>query len=176
MEEKKNGTTALKGKVYPKQLFLTRDKNGGYHWYDKDPMRIPNREDEELMSIEEIITNFVGTGDVTNPVGVYINCCKIVRSEAFNISQPANIRQGIENKHFEDLEGSVVDVLAVRNSDPEYPLNGVVFDRRGNVVENRTYNLAGFCKDGNEDHSLIAINGEAVFDSDEGYSPDGKVR
>ena len=160
MESKK-----IKGRVYPEQLYLTCDKRGIYHWYRRDPMGIPNREEEELSSIEDLISDFYGRGDVANPVTIFINGVKIVRTEKFDILQMVNIRQGTVNRHIEDMEGSVVDILEVRNADPSYPLNGVVFDRRGNILETRTYSIDGLCKDGNEEHSLMAVNGKAVMET-----------
>lgn len=157
----------IKGKNYPNDLFLTVDRNGLHHFYRKDPMKVENREDYEVSLAHEIM-DFIGSGDITNPVLLHISCAKIHRSEEFNISLPGAIRRGEEDKHFEDLTGSVIDILEVRNSSPEFPLSGVVFNRKGDIVANRRYSLRGECEDGQENHSIVAVAGPAVFDVEVG--------
>lgn len=155
----------IKGTNYPKDVFLVRDKNDVFHWYTKDPMKAENREEHEI-SVENEIMNLVGKGTVENPVVVHISCARINRSEAFNMAQPSEVRRGNGNRHFEDLTGAVIDILEVRNSNPDFPLSGVVFNKKGDIVDNRRYSIQGLCEDGDEDHTIVIVNGPALFESD----------
>lgn len=150
------------GKVLPNDYFLIRDKKGMYHWYKKDPLRCKDKENE--VSIEEEIREVVGDGSVGNPVLVRLNCAKVNRSENFNIGLLASIRRGYEAKHFEDMNGNVIDVLEIHNSDARFPLTGAVFNENGDVLEVRKYSFEGVCSDGVEEHHLMAVNGSANFD------------
>lgn len=152
----------MKGTVLPKDYFLTRDKNGEYHWFEEDPLKSKDRKAAEV-NIASVISDTVGWGDIANPVIVHINCAKIDRSVEFNIGLLASVRKGEQDKHFEDLAGNVIDVLDVQNSDKAYPLSGAVFNAYGDVVAVRKYSFKGECSDGAEEHHLIAINGLANF-------------
>ena len=156
----------VKGQNYPTNLYLTRGRDGKFHWYDRDPKTLENRTNSEIASLEANIMGLVGNGDDMNPVIVQLVCAHIIRSEAFNISQPAEVRRGGNVKHFEDLDGAVVDVLEFRNSNPAFPFSGVVFDDRGDVVGNRKYAPDGKCEDGVDGHTIVLIAGPAVFESD----------
>jgi len=151
-----------KGIVLPKDYFLTRDKNGVYHWYEEDPLKSKDRQKAEV-DIASVISETVGYGNIANPVMVHLLCARIDRSVEFNISLLTALRKGTENKHFEDMLGNIVEVLEFQNSDPEYPLNGIVLDSRGDMVEMRCYSGRGECRDGVEDHRLLAIKGPASF-------------
>lgn len=155
----------IKGKILPQDYFLTRDSQGEYHWYGEDPLKSKDRAAVEV-SIEDIISNTVGWGTIANPVMVRLNCAKVDRSVEFNVGLLARIRKGEEDRHFEDMAGNVIDVLEVQNSDKEFPLTGVVFNSLGDVVETRKYSYKGDCKDGDETHHLMAMNGQAVFEND----------
>ena len=161
----------ITGKSFTYDPFLIRDKNGFIHWYRKDPMKAENREETEI-SIEEEIMSLVGTGTIANPVMVHITCARVNRSEAFNISQPAEVRRS-GSRHFEDLTGTVIDILEVRNSSPQFPLSGVVFNSRGDIIGNRRYSEQGVCEDGVEDHAIVIVNGPAVFEADVRGDVDG---
>ncbi len=150
------------GTVLPNDYFLTRDKNGNYHWFKKDPLRCKDKDNE--IRIEDEIGEVVGRGDIGNPVLVRLNCAKINRSISFNIGLLSSIRRGREAKHFEDMDGNVIDVLEVQNSDNKYPLTGAVFNSQGDVIQVRKYSFEGVCSDGVEAHHLMAINGAANFD------------
>lgn len=160
----------IKGIVLPNDYFLTRDNDGRYHWWSKDPLRAKNKAEIEVQ-IESIITEVVGFGDIANPVLVHLNCAKVDRSVAFQSGLLANIRRGSEAKHFEDLSGSVIDVLEIQNSDRDFPLTGAVFNEKGDVVSVRKYSFKGDCSDGVEEHKLIAMDGVATFETPQ---PEGK--
>lgn len=152
----------MKGTVLPKDYFLVRTRDGEYHWYSEDPLKSDNREEAEV-SIEDVITQAVGWGDVDNPVMVHLNCAKIDRSVPFNIGLLAGVRKGSEDKHFEDMSGRVIDVLEAQNPDREFPLTGVVLGSAGEFIDARQYSFKGLCKDGDEAHRLIAVVGPARF-------------
>lgn len=152
----------MRGIVLPNDFFLVRDKDGLYHWYSEDPLKSKNRDAAEI-AIESVISEAVGWGDVANPVVVRINCAKIDRSVAFNVGLLASVRKGVENKHFEDMSGNIIDILDVQNTDRDFPLSAAVYNCYGDAVELRKYSFNGECKDGREEHHLLAINGPAVF-------------
>lgn len=152
----------MKGTVLPKDYFLVRGRDGEYHWYSEDPLKAADRDSVEV-SIEDVITQAVGWGDVDNPVMVHLNCAKIDRSVPFHVGLLAGIRKGSEDKHFEDMSGHVIDVLEAQNPDKEFPLTGVVLGSAGEFIEARQYSFKGLCKDGEESHRLIAIVGPARF-------------
>ena len=153
----------MQGTILPNDYFLIRDtKNGTYHWYKGDPFRCDDRRELEV-SIEEVITSFIGIGTIANPVVVCLNCALIDRSVNFDVRLLAGIRNGSEEKHFEDMNGNVIDVLEVKNSDAQYPLSGAVFNKDGDVIEIRKYSFQGECSDGKEDHHLMAVNGRLDY-------------
>lgn len=153
----------MRGKVLPNDYFLTRDKNGNFHWYMSDPLRSRDIETLEV-KIEDVISDFVGFGDIANPVMVHLNCAKIDRSEKFNVGLLAGVRSGKENKHFEDYNGDFIDIAEIRNSSAEFPLTGIVYNESGDFVEARRYSFKGECSDGIEEHTLIALSGLAKMD------------
>ncbi len=148
-----------KGKVYPKDLYLVSDANHEYHFYLSDPMKTRDRAGAEV-NIGELISDFIGgDGTVANPIVVALNCAAIQRCEPFAISQPGAIRTGQLKKHFEDMEGRIVDILETKNSDPDFPFNGVLLSRNGAMLGVATYSVLGECKDGIEDHALVCMDG-----------------
>ena len=68
-----------KGIVLPKDYFLTRDKNGVYHWYEEDPLKSKDRQKAEV-DIASVISETVGYGNIANPVMVHLLCARIDRS------------------------------------------------------------------------------------------------
>lgn len=152
--------STIRGIVLPNDYFLVKDKDGYYHWFAKDPLRNKDKKAIEV-NIEDAIAQAVGVGTVANPVIVHLNCAKVDRSVSFNIGLLSSVRRGDEAKHFEDMEGNIVDVLEIQNSDTAFPLSGAVFNEKGDVIEIRKYSFKGACSDGVDEHHLMAINGMA---------------
>lgn len=155
----------VKSTVLPKDLFLVRDAQGNFHWYNSDPLKLTDRATAEV-NVEEAIAEVVGWGDDANPVMVNIRAAKINRSEEFNTSLLTGIRKGVEDKHIADLTGSVVDISEYQNVSKEFPLSGIVFSRSGEPLSMRLYNFRGECSDGEPSHQLIVMSGPAVFVSE----------
>ncbi len=153
----------MQGTILPNDYFLIRDsKDGMFHWYKGDPFRCQDRTKLEV-GIEEVITSYIGTGTIANPVVVCLNCALLDRSVKFDVRLLSGIRNGSEEKHFEDMNGNVIDVLEVKNSDAQYPLSGAVFNNDGDVIEIRKYSFEGVCSDGKEEHCLVAVNGRLDY-------------
>ena len=133
------------GKRYPKDVFLTRDNNGRFHWYSKDPLGLPCKEDFEYSSIEEVITDFVGTGSVVEPVKVNFECLKLTRSLPFSIAHVSAIRQGRLRAYL----------------DPAWPLRGLPVSSEGKRLRERLYSLGGECSDLVPGHRLVTFLGDS---------------
>ncbi len=160
-------TTEVKGKIFPGTLFLYQDDDGNYHWFRNDPMKIDKREMEEIPSIEDVIADWAGQGDIANPIMFRFATAKINRCSRYTMTLPDDIRNGKLNMHIQDMTGRVVEVTTTRNPDPSYPLNGIVFDRTGAMLAMRTYSTDGRCSDLDPDHNLIGVAGPAVFGQEE---------
>lgn len=148
------------GKRYPKDVFLTRDDKGRFHWYSRDPLGLPNKEDYEYSSIEEVITDFVGTGSVIEPIKVNFECLKLTRSLPFSIAHVSAIRQGSLRAYLGDADGSVVTILPERSDDPAWPLRGLPVSSEGKRIRERLYSLAGECSDRVAAHRLVTFLGD----------------
>lgn len=149
------------GKRYPKDVFLTRDNNGRFHWYSRDPLGLPCKEDFEYSSIEEVLTDFVGTGSVVEPVKVNFECLKLTRSLPFSIAHVSAIRQGRLRAYLGDADGCVVTVLPERSDDPAWPLRGLPVSSEGKRLRERLYSLAGECSDLVPGHRLVTFLGDS---------------
>lgn len=152
-----------KGIVLPIDYFLVRDEHGMYHWYQKDPHKDKNRRENEII-IEKVISEAVGIGDVENPVMVHLKAIRIDRSAPFTVALLEQVRKG-EEKHFEDRDGHVVEIIEAQNNDPDFPLNAVVLNEQGNMIKLRKYSFKGECKDGLAEHQLLVFSGPAVFET-----------
>jgi len=141
----------IEAKTFPHTLFLTKDAEGRPHWFLEDPMK--NKSEENEINLPGEIFGFVGTGDVANPVMVRLQCAHIVRCRPFGAEWPDRIRRGEEKKHFQDLTGAHVDIIAATNR-TEFPYNGVVLAEDGSAAGVRTYNKTGECSDGIADHTI----------------------
>lgn len=160
----------VKGKLYPDNIYMAVDSDHVCHFYRKDPMHTSNREADEV-NIGDLLIDFCGEPSIINPVVFALNVAVLDRGEPFAISQPGAVRSGQLKKHFEDLEGHVVDILETKNGDRDFPFNGVLLTRQGTMVGNATYSVTGECKDGIENHRLVCVNG--VFEP-EGEEKAGK--
>jgi len=149
---------------YPINLFLCEDENGMTHWYKTDPMKTDALQREEIDLADEMLA-FFGHGNMINPIIFQIKGAKINRAEPFRLSQLEDFRLGSAEEHLEDLEGHVVEILAARNANGGYPLNAVVLNRDGSMMEQRTYSSTGICSDGNDQHTLVSVKGPAVYDN-----------
>ena len=94
-------------------------------------------------------------------------------------SLQSEIRKGEVEKHLENMDGNLVEILDTRSiADSEYPLNGVVINRYGEPIQLCRFNMSGKCSDGNPLHNLVAINGQYKIekmpepDSEEPEEPD----
>lgn len=141
----------IEAKTFPHNLFLTKDAEGRIRWFLEDPMK--NKSEENEIDIAKEIFSFVGTGDVANPVMVRLQCAHIVRCRPFGPEWPDRIRKGEEKKHFQDLTGARVDIIAATNR-TDFPFNGVVLAEDGTAACVRTYNKEGVCSDGIADHTI----------------------
>ncbi len=153
----------ITGRLHPDTFFLSQDENGMYHCFRRDPMKVEDPEDEEITSIADLISDFAGPCDIANPVVFRFAAEKINRCTRFTITLPDEIRVGKVNQHIQDMTGRIVEILNSRNPDPEFPLNGVVFDRSGAMLTTRTYAADGSCSDRIGEHHLIGVVGPAVF-------------
>lgn len=142
----------INAKLYPRNLFLTKDAEGRVHWFLDDPMK--NKTPENEIDVASEIFSFVGTGDVANPVMVRLQCAHIMRCQPFGAEWPDRIRKGEEKKHIQDMNGARVDIIAVMNK-TEFPFNGVVLSEDGAAMCVRTYNENGECSDGVADHAIV---------------------
>lgn len=154
MEQKKNPA----GTAYPGNLYLVESADGGYEWYDCDPRGAEGRDRHRIESIESFITGWFGDSDLGNPIMVRLECEALDRCTPFDAAMPHRVRCGELAKHFEDLEGSVIEVTEQTGDDPDWPFVGAVL-KDGTVLETRTYSLRGACSDGDEGHRLVAVDG-----------------
>lgn len=154
----------IQATTYPQNLFLAQDEDGRFHWYRKDPMKSDDLSKEEV-SLEEALMAHYGYGTNINPIIVQIRGAKIDRATPFSLTFLEDFRLGRTEDHIEDIEGHVIEILSTRNSDGQYPLNGVVLSRNGEMIKQRTYSSTGECSDGVENHRLITVNGPAVFNN-----------
>ena len=155
---------------YPVNLFLAEDENGISHWYKTDPMKTDFPQREEIDLADELHA-FYGHGSLMNPIILQLKGAKINRAEPFNLNFLESFRLGNTDEHMEDMEGRVVEILATRNADGGFPLNAVVLNRDGSMMEQCTYSSAGKCSDGLEQHTLITVKGPAVFPNAVKVSP-----
>lgn len=149
---------------YPINLFLTEDENGKAHFYRTDPVKTDDLDREEIDLADEMLA-FFGHGSVVNPIIFQIAGGKINRAEPFTLDFLETFRLGIADSHLEDMEGRIVEILSARNNNSAYPLNAIVLDRDGSMMENRTYSSSGKCSDKKKSHSLIKVKGPAAFNS-----------
>ena len=170
-----------KGIVLPVDYFLVKDDHGIYHWYKKDPHKDKNRRENEI-SIEAAISEAVGVGNIENPVMVHLKAIRVDRSAPFTVALLEQIRKGGEERHFEDRDGHVVEIIEAQNNDPAFPLNAVVLNEYGDMIKLRQYSFKGECKDGYPEHQLLVFNGLAEFavrteenpEEKDGNTPEGK--
>lgn len=149
----------IKGQTFPDDLFLVRDENDKINWYRLDPMKHPGPNNQPI-PLEDLLFDFFGEGNTLNPVLIRIQGVKYIRGEDFSISLPGAIRKGIEDKHFEDLEGSYVDIIEARNQNNlDFPINGVILSAKGEVLGIRNYNFKGQCADGIKTHRIVVVKG-----------------
>lgn len=152
-----------KGIVLPIDYYLVKDEHGMYHWYQKDPHKDKNRRENEI-EIEKVISEAVGCGDIENPVMVHLKAIRIDRSAPFTVALLEQVRKG-EEKHFEDRDGHVVEIIEAQNGNPKFPLNAVVLNEYGSMIKLRQYSFKGECKDGHAEHQLLVFSGPAVFET-----------
>lgn len=149
----------LKGVTYPDDMYLVKDEDNKVKWFRKDPMKHPGRDNPEVNLIDEIFEYF-GDGDILNPLRIRIQGIHIQRGEPFDISLPGLIRKGKVDRHIEDLEGNHIDILAsIVQKATDFPINGVLLSRDGEIIATRTYSLQGDCSDGVRSHRLVAVQG-----------------
>ncbi len=153
----------IEATTYPQTIFLAEDDNARIHCYHADPMKTDSPEKEEIDLLDEIMS-FYGKGNIVNPVIIQIRGARIERAGAFSLSFLEDFRLGRAVDHLEDMEGHIVEILSVRNRDTGYPLNGVILDKYGSMIEKRTYSSSGSCSDGNESHRLVTVKGPAIFE------------
>lgn len=155
----------IEATTYPQNIFLVEDDNARVHCYHKDPMKSDAADREEIDLLDEIMA-FYGRGNAVNPVIIQIRGARIERAGAFSLNFLEDFRLGRVTDHLEDMEGHVVEILTVRNRDTGYPLNGVILDRNGSMIEKRTFSSSGLCSDGDENHRLVTVKGPAVFEGE----------
>lgn len=142
-------------------LYLVLDENH-YEWYDGDPLLDPNA---RRINLEDFILHEIGVDapDRANPVKVKMRVVAVDRSIPFDVSLPNKIRMKQMNRHFVDYEGNVVDILDARNPLSGYPFNGVVLNRKGEMIGTRHYSPSGLCDDAMDEHAIFAIDGQPEF-------------
>lgn len=152
---------------YPTQLFLAVAEDGRLHWYSRDPMKVEKKEDYEVKLAAEL-NKYFGGGSIVNPIHIAISGAKVNRAEPFRISQPGDIRSGKIQAHFEDGAGRLVEILQFAGSDNAFPLNGVIFSRKGENIGMATYSPLGECSDKDPQHALLCFAGtmESVIAAD----------
>lgn len=161
-----------KGKLYPQDLFLIEDKDGNVQWYKKDPFRCTG-DDNTPFNLEKELIYLAGGASRVNPVMVRIKFFGIHRGEEMTISLQSKIRKGEIDKHLENMEGNLVEILDARTiPDSKYPLNGVVINRYGEPIQLCKFDMGGKCSDGNPLHNLVAINGQYKFEEKPQLAPD----
>lgn len=148
----------LKAKTYPDGIYLAKGKDGKGHFYATDPLQIRDTEGQEL-DLAELLFDFFGPADVVNPIVFKVAGAVNERGRKFEISAPAKIRTGEMAAHFEDLEGNVVEVSAMRGPDESHPVNGIVLTRDGKLVAQRFFDVEGTCQDGKPLHRLVIVDG-----------------
>lgn len=153
MAKKKN-----QGEFYPNCLFLARDGEGRFRWYDSDPFKNADGRQNDI-DIAAKLEEFFGRCDMLNPIMIKIKGVAMQRCEAFAANIPVRIRLGMVDKHLRDHEGHIVEILQSSSDDERYIFNGVVMDIRGRVLEMRRYSLSGECSDGQRLHSLVVMDG-----------------
>lgn len=141
---------------YSAPVYLTMDSSDNYRWYPVDPLRAIKEGIEPFDSLEELIVDFLkDNANNVNPIIVKFAAAKIIRAENFTIDIPARIVKGeIKDREIRDYEGTPVELLFRRGDDPRFPVNGVVYDDKGNIISTRTYSLKGECSDGVYEHTL----------------------
>lgn len=152
---------AIKGTTISGQFYLVQNPDLSYSWFDRDPMKCPASERVPINIGDTLKDFFSGDSpvDITNPIIVRVKGAQLNRCEKFSISAPAAIRARKVDKHIEDLEGSLIEVLEVRGLDPAFPINAVIYNSDGAIVGYRTYSLKGFCSDEIEDHRIVVVDG-----------------
>ena len=153
----------IEATTFPQNIFVVEDDDARIHCYRKDPMKTDASDREEVDLLDEIMA-FYGRGNAVNPVIIQIRGARIERAGAFSLNFLEDFRLGRVTDHLEDMEGHVVEILTVRNRDTGYPLNGVILDRFGSMIEKRTFSSSGLCSDGDENHRLVTVKGPAVFE------------
>lgn len=156
----------MKGKTYPQDFYLVRDKDGNSHFYSADPMNNQNRMQNEV-NLADVLFGFFGPADVVNPLIIRVAGIIHERGQRFDISAPGKIRCGEMAKHLEDMDGNIVEILQMRSPNVSFPLNGIVMGRDGKMFDQRLYDGTGACSDGNEYHRLVIMDGVLVNTSDE---------
>ena len=151
----------MKGKTYPGALFLVRGKDGKGHFFTGDPAKPENRGSSEVDVAEELF-RFYGDADIAAPLKLRVAGLISERGDRFDIAAPGRIRSGETAKHFEDIEGNIVEVLEMSSPDSRFPVNGVVVDRKGKLIAQRLYDGEGVCNDGDECHRLIVVDGRVA--------------
>lgn len=145
----------LKGSTYPGKFYLVREEDGKGHFYTSDPMHA-GAEETDLASL---LLDHYGVADSVNPLVIKVAGAVLERGRRFEISAPAKIRTGLVAEHFEDGEGHLVDVSAVRSPDSLFPINGTLYGRDGAPAGQRLYDTAGNCSDGERSHRLFIMEG-----------------
>lgn len=155
---------AIEATPYPQNFFLSEDTNGRAHCYSIDPMKTDNPKSKEIDLCQELLA-FFGHADQINPIIFQIRGAKIDRATPFSLAVLESFRLGVTEDHLEDLEGHVVEIIMARNRDSGYPLNGVVINKDGSMICQRTYSSTGDCSDGNDQHRLVMISGPAIYNN-----------
>lgn len=139
-----------------KTFFFFISDEGKPCWSLKDPS-VNRTWPDSIVSIEDEISSFLGEAPKAgHPAKVRVKAAFGNRTQEFDISVPGKVRKG-HGLRVCDLENRLVEFAETRSPDPDFPLNGMVFDGDGNPVGFRRYNGRGECSDGNPDHSLYVI-------------------
>lgn len=145
---------------FTKLLFLSADEEGRYSWTDRDPLTVGDIKAAEINLEDELFSCF-GEGSVHNPIIISIKGVMIKRSEPFDVGAPGRIWNG-ENIHIEDVTGSLIEVLSVKNEIDGFPFNAVVLHpETKEIIETRVYSSNGKCSDGNAKHDLVVVRNTA---------------
>ena len=140
-------------------FYAVEDSNGKYRFFTQDPLVKENREKCEVFV--ENLWHLFGHGGLGNPIVLKVRGFRFNRATMpFGPELVVKIRRGDVKAHFEDYEGNLVIIDETRTDDPKFALKGTVLAGGKEPGEERLYSVLGNCKDGDWEHSLVAVSGD----------------
>lgn len=146
-------------KGYPKDIYLVADEKNEGLFFMEDPIKKENRQ-KHGFDFARLVFDFMdGPSDIVNPYKIRFMVYKVNRGDAFDGAIPEKIRRGEIDAHIEDHNGDIIEITGRLNNDKEFPMNAVVYDGDGSIIETRKYSADGYCSDEDPSHRLVVMQG-----------------